>query len=201
MVSKPRILLLGPPGAGKTVIANKITEIFEIPFVKVGAILRDIQPDNKNYQIIKDSMEKGELAPNELVGEVVKESMEKVTDGFVLDGWGRQISDLDVYYPDLDFVIFLDCPKDMCKERILNRVVCRIDNSIYSFSDTVCSLCGGNLEKRSDDTDETFNNRWRVFEEKTMKVVDYFSEKGLLRKIDASKSIPEIVSQIKEAIC
>ena len=162
MVSKPRILLLGPPGAGKTVIANKITEIFEIPFVKAGAILRDIQPDNKNYQIIKDSMEKGELAPNELVGEVVKESMKKVTDGFVLDGWGRQISDLDVYNPDLDFVIFLDCPKDMCKERILNRVVCRIDNSIYSFSDTVCSLCGGNLEKRSDDTDETFNNRWWV---------------------------------------
>ncbi|NBO17347.1 MAG: nucleoside monophosphate kinase [Proteobacteria bacterium] len=200
MDSKPKILLLGPPGAGKTVIANKITELYNIPFVKVGAILRDLNPQNKNYSVIMDSMNKGELAPNELVAEVVKEEVIKYNDGFVLDGWGRQISDLDLYQPNFDYVIYLDCPKEICKDRILNRVVCRIDNSIYSFSETVCSLCGGNLEKRNDDTEETFNNRWGVYENKTKEVIEYFKNKGILIKVDASMSIPEIVTQIKDSI-
>lgn len=198
MVSKPKLLLIGPPGAGKTVIANKITEEFGIPFVKVGAILRDLDSKNPNYSIIRNSMEKGLLAPNDIVGEIVRNEMSKFDDGFVLDGWGRQLSDLDVYFPEIDYVVYLDCPKRICKERILNRVVCRIDNSIYSYSDTVCSLCGGDLEKRSDDTEETFKSRWEVFEEKTLPVIEYFQNQNKLIKIDASKSIPEIITSLKE---
>lgn len=200
MGSSPKILLVGPPGAGKTVIANKISEIYNIPFIKVGSLLRDLSPENKNYELIKQAMEKGDLAPNNLVAEVVKEAVEKVENGFVLDGWLRQLSDLDEYDPKIDKVLFLNCPKEICKERILNRVICRIDKTIYSYSDTVCSLCGGELEKRSDDTDETFENRWHVYEEKTMKVLDYFKNKNQLIDIDASKSIPEIVEKIKKSI-
>ncbi len=201
MVSKqPRILLIGPPGAGKTVIANKISEMFEIPFIKVGSLLREISPENKYYEIINNSMSKGELAPNNIVAQVVKDEVEKSKTGFVLDGWLRQLSDLTEFDPQVDHVIYLECPKETCKERILNRVVCRIDSSIYSFSDTVCSLCGGELEKRGDDTDETFENRWEIFETKTLPVLTYFKDRNELIKIDASKSIPEITEEIKNLL-
>ena len=167
-----RLLLIGPPGAGKTVIANKLTELLNIPFIKTGSLLREIPESDKNFQQIQTAMAKGELAPNQIVGDVVKNEVNKYPNGFILDGWLRQISDLEVFDPKLDKVIFLDCPKEVCEERILNRVVCRIHGSIYSFSSEVCSLCNGILEKRSDDTKETFEHRWSVFDNQTKPVIE-----------------------------
>jgi len=195
-----KLLLIGPPGAGKTVIANKLTEVLSIPFIKTGSLLRDIPVSDPNYKILQEFMSKGELAPNEIVGSVVKNEVEKFPEGFILDGWLRQVSDLEVFDPKLDKVIFLDCPKEVCEDRILNRVVCRIHGSMYSFSEEVCHLCGGVLEKRSDDTKETFENRWDVFEKQTKPVIEMFENQGKLIKIDASKSIPEIIFGIQEAL-
>jgi adenylate kinase len=195
-----RLLLIGPPGAGKTVIANKLTELLNIPFIKTGSLLREIPESDKNFQQIQTAMAKGELAPNQIVGDVVKNEVNKYPNGFILDGWLRQISDLEVFDPKLDKVIFLDCPKEVCEERILNRVVCRIHGSIYSFSSEVCSLCNGILEKRSDDTKETFEHRWSVFDNQTKPVIEYFEKQGKILKVDASKSIPEIIENIKNQL-
>jgi len=195
-----RLLLIGPPGAGKTVIANKLTEVLEVPFIKTGSLLRDIPESDPNYKILQTYMSKGELAPNEIVGQVVKSEVVKYPNGFILDGWLRQESDLNVFDPQLDNVIFLDCPKEICEERILNRVICRIHGSMYSYSKEVCHLCGGVLEKRSDDTKETFENRWHVFEIQTKPVIEMFQKQGKLIRIDAAKSIPEIVDAIKRGL-
>lgn len=193
-----KLLLIGPPGSGKTVIANKLSELFSIPFIKTGSLLRELDSSNKNFSIIKSSMEKGELAPNSAVAEILKAEIEKYPNGFALDGWMRQLSDKDFLEIDFDKVIFLDCPKEVCKDRILNRVVCRVHGSIYSFSEEVCSLCKGNLEKRSDDTEETFENRWKVYENLTLPVIEYYKNKGKLFVVDATKSIPEIGEKLKE---
>jgi len=195
-----KILLIGPPGAGKTVIANKISEEFKIPFIKTGSLLRDLPKTDPNYKMIHESMDSGKLAPNKLVGDIVSKEVSRYPNGFVLDGWMRQLSDKEVFNPELDFVIFLNCPKESCKDRILNRVVCEIHNIVYSYSEKVCALCGGNLSKRSDDTVETFENRWKVFEELTLPVIEYYKSKNLLLNIDASKSIPEIMNEIKKGL-
>lgn len=191
-----KLLLIGPPGSGKTVVANKISEIFNIPFVKTGSLLREINQDNKNFKIIKESMEKGLLAPNNIVAEILEDNLKNYTSGYVLDGWMRQLSDRDFLDIPFDKVIFLNAPKEVCKDRVLNRVICRVHGSIYSFAEEVCSMCGGNLEKRSDDTDETFENRWSVYEKLTLPVIYYYKELGVLFEVDASKSIPEIVERL-----
>lgn len=195
-----KILLIGPPGAGKTVIANKISDKFKIPFIKTGSLLRELPQSDPNYKLIHESMDLGKLAPNNLVGEVVSKEVAKYPDGFVLDGWMRQLSDKDIFNPELDYVLYLNCPKESCKERILNRVVCEIHNIVYSYSETVCSLCGGQLSKRTDDTEETFENRWRVFEELTLPVIEYYKNQNLLINIDASKAIPEIMDEISKEL-
>jgi adenylate kinase len=190
------LLLIGPPGAGKTVIANKISEYYSIPFIKTGSLLRDISQENPNYEVISSAMEKGELAPNSIVAKVVSEEVAKNSDGFVLDGWMRQLSDKDQFNPNLDKVIFLNCPKNISEDRILNRVICRIHGSVYSYSDQVCHLCGGLLEKRNDDTPQTFESRWSIYEELTIPVIEYYKNLNLLLEVDASKSIPDIMSDV-----
>ncbi len=194
------LLLIGPPGAGKTVIANKISEYYSIPFIKTGSLLRGINKDNPNYEVITAAMEKGELAPNSIVAKVVSDEVTKYPDGFVLDGWMRQLSDKDQFNPDLDKVIFLNCPKNISEDRILNRVICRIHGSVYSYSDQVCHLCGGSLEKRSDDTKLTFENRWSIYEKLTQPVIHYYKNLNLILEVDASKSIPEIMESIVKGL-
>lgn len=192
-----KLLLIGPPGSGKTVIANKISEIFNIPFIKTGSLLRDLSLDSKNYPVIKSAMEKGELAPPSMVAEVLKEELLRHKGGFVLDGWMRQLSDKDFLEVDFDKVIFLNASKDTCKDRVLNRVICRINGSVYSYTSEVCSLCGGELEKRTDDTEETFENRWKVYENLTLPVISYYKNLGIIFEVDASRSIPEITERLK----
>jgi adenylate kinase len=194
------LLLIGPPGAGKTVIANKISEYYSIPFIKTGSLLRGINKDNPNYEVITAAMEKGELAPNSIVAKVVSDEVSKYPDGFVLDGWMRQLSDKDQFNPDLDKVIFLNCPKNISEDRILNRVICRIHGSVFSYSDQVCHLCGGSLEKRSDDTKLTFENRWSVYEKLTLPVIHYYKNLNLILEVDASKSLPEIMESIVKGL-
>jgi adenylate kinase len=195
-----RILLIGPPGAGKTVIATKLSENYQIPFIKTGSLLRDLKSDNPNFNVINEAMKKGVLAPNNIIAQIVKEEVLKYPDGYVLDGWMRQLSDGDFFEPELDLVLFLNCPLNVCRERVLNRVVCLVHNTIYSFSDEVCHLCGGKLEKRSDDTEETFNNRWKVYETKTLPVIDYYREKKLLVEVDVNRDIPSIVEEIDKIL-
>lgn len=190
------LLLIGPPGAGKTVIANKISEYYSIPFIKTGSLLRDLPKESPNFEVINSAMVKGELAPNSIVAKIVSEEVAKYPTGYVLDGWMRQLSDKDAFEPNIDKVIFLNCSKEVCADRILNRVVCRIHGSIYSYSDQVCHLCGGSLEKRSDDTKETFENRWSVYEKLTQPVINYYKNLNLILEVDASKSIPEIMENI-----
>lgn len=192
-----KLLLIGPPGAGKTVMANKITQDLGLPFIKTGSLLRELPETDPDFATLQEAMLKGVLAPNEIVGRIVRKEVEKHPQGFILDGWLRQLIDFDVYDPNLDKVFFLDCPKEICESRVLNRVVCRIHGDLYSFSSEVCSLCKGKLEKRNDDTKETFEKRWQVYEEKTIPVIQLFEKMGKIIYVDASKSIPEVLEQIK----
>lgn len=195
-----KILLIGPPGAGKTVIADKISRKFNIPFVKVGSLLRDLPTSHRYYQVIQEAMSKGVLSPNHIVASITKEEVEKFPGGYVMDGWLRQLSDLDEYDPKVDYVFFLDCPKEESWKRISNRLICKIDSSIHSFSDQVCQLCGGELERRIDDNKQVFEERWKVYEEKTTPVLEYFQKEGNLKRIDAGKDILSVLDQVYSLI-
>jgi adenylate kinase len=195
-----KILLIGPPGAGKTVIAEKVSQHFNLPFIKVGSLLRDLKPDNQYYGIIQDAMSKGVLSPNHIVAAIVKDEADKYPQGYIMDGWVRQMTDLEQYDPLVDAVFYMECSKDNSFERIHNRSVCKIDNSIYSFSDKVCSLCGGELAKRPDDNSQVFDQRWKVYEEKTLPVIEYYKKQGKIKTIDADLDILSVLDQVYKLI-
>lgn len=195
-----KILLIGPPGAGKTVLATKLSEIYEVPFIKTGSLLRELKPDNKYYQVVNSAMKQGVLAPNTITGKIVEEEVNKFPAGYVLDGWMRQLIDANVFEPKIDVALFLDCPKEVCKDRILNRVICNIHGVYYSFSESVCSLCGGVMEKRTDDSEETFEKRWGIYENLTFPVLDFYRKKGLLKEVNVNRDIPSILMDIEKIL-
>jgi len=195
-----KILLIGPPGAGKTVLATKLSEIYNVPFIKTGSLLRELKPGSKYYEIVNTAMKQGVLAPNTITGKIVEEEVDKFPSGYVLDGWMRQLIDANVFEPKIDVALFLNCPKEVCKDRILNRVICKIHGAYYSFSESVCSLCGGVMEKRSDDSEETFQKRWGIYENLTYPVIDFYRNKGLLKEVDVNRDIPSILQDINSIL-
>ncbi len=211
-----RLILLGPPGAGKGTQASAIVKKYNIPHISTGDIFREnIKMGTELGKKVKEYMDKGLLVPDDIVVSIVKDRILKddCKDGFLLDGFPRTVNqgealdkELSQMNLKLDKVINLDVEKEILIERITGRRICKDCGATYHIKFNppakkgICDNCGGNLYQRDDDTQETVEKRIEVYQQQTKPLIDYYTEKGLILNVDGSKAIDEIFETIVKAL-
>lgn len=207
-----RIVLLGPPGAGKGTQAVRIAEKYEILHISTGDIFRaNVKEGTPLGKKAKEYMDKGLLVPDELVCDLVEDRVSKddCKNGYLLDGFPRtvfQASHFDEYLKKngiaLDSVVDIEVEEDILLPRMIGRRVCRNCGKPYHVTtmppkqEGVCDVCGGEVYQRADDCEETVKNRFKVYQDQTSPLIEYYKGSGLLATIDGSKPMDEVFENI-----
>lgn len=207
-----RLVILGPPGAGKGTQAKKIVERYNIPHISTGDILREhISKGTELGKKAKGYMDQGTLVPDELVVNLIQERITRddCKDGFLLDGFPRTVSqavsldaELDKLDIKLDKVINIDVDMSELVDRATSRRVCPVCGTTYNVKanppkkEGICDIEGAELIIRSDDTEETVSVRIQVYMDQTSPLIDYYKAQGSLFNVDGSKSIDEVAEEI-----
>lgn len=211
-----RIILLGPPGAGKGTQAETLVKNLSIPHISTGDMFRKAMKEGTALGMkAKEYMEAGQLVPDEVTIGIVKERVAQAdcANGFLLDGFPRTVAQaealdniLSEMGTSLDAVISIEVPKENLVGRLTGRRVCRACGATYhvlfnppAIADK-CGNCEGELYQRSDDTEETVMNRLNVYESQTAPLIQYYSQKGILKPIDGDQPIEKVLVKIGESL-
>jgi len=211
-----RLVLLGPPGAGKGTQASAIVKKYNIPHISTGDIFRaNIKEGTSLGKQAKEYMDKGLLVPDDLVVSIVKDRLTKedCQEGFLLDGFPRTVyqaealgAELQSMGIKLDRVINIEADRDILIERAVGRRICKECGATYHIKfnppkvEGVCDLDGSELYQRADDNEETISTRIKVYLEQTQPLIDYYNEKKLILNIDGIQPIDDIFKVIIEAL-
>lgn len=207
-----RLILLGPPGAGKGTQAVSIVKRYNIPHISTGDMFRkNIKEGTDLGKKAKEYMDKGLLVPDDLVVAIVKDRLTEsdCQEGFLLDGFPRTVNQanaLDTELKSLNYelsnVINIDVEKEELIERAVGRRVCKDCGATYHVKfnppkkENICDVCGGELIQRKDDTVETVTKRIEVYLEQTQPLIDYYGKKGILINIDGKQDIDKVFEDI-----
>ena len=211
-----RIILLGPPGAGKGTQAAGIVEKYNIPHISTGDIFRkNIKEGTELGKKAKGFIDQGLLVPDELTVGLVTDriSQPDCKNGFMLDGFPRNVAQaqhLDEYLKEvgisLDKVVNIEVDKDILVGRAVGRRICKSCGATYHVEfnppkvDGVCDVCGGELYQRADDNEETVSKRIQVYLDETKPLVNYYSEEGIIANINGQQSIDKVFADIVNAL-
>jgi adenylate kinase len=211
-----RIILLGPPGAGKGTQAARLAAHFGVPHVSSGDILRFVVAWQTEIGLkAKEYMDAGELVPDELVLELLKIRLAQpdAAEGFVLDGFPRtlpQAESLDKVLAEIgqaiDVVVYFDVPDELIVLRLSARASCPTCGKTYNLlasppkEDMVCDRDGTSLFQRDDDRPEVIANRLAVFRRQTFPLIKYYEERGLVRTVQGAGSKDEVLEMIVKEI-
>ena len=211
-----KIVLFGPPGAGKGTQTAMIEGKYGIPHISTGDIFRkNIKEGTPLGKLAKAYIEAGELVPDELtMGLVLDRISERdCLGGYILDGFPRTILQAEMldrkmmeFNDTIDFVLDIDVKDEILVERMAGRRVCRDCGETYHIEHLpprihgVCNICKGELIVRKDDEAETVLNRLTVYREKTEPLVEYYRKKGLLVTIDGEEDRMAVFRRIEEVL-
>ncbi len=171
-----KILLVSPQGSGKSTQALFLSTQFNIPNISTGDIFRKLSSeDSELAKKVKEILESGSLVDDETTAEIAKKRLEEkdCQNGFVLDGYPRNIIQAQTFDPGFDKVLYLNVPRQQVFERLLSR-------------------------KRDDDTPELINKRLDLYYEQTAPLVEYYRNKGILVEINGERSVQEVQNEIKK---
>lgn len=207
-----RVILLGPPGAGKGTQATRISKKYGIPHISTGDIFRaNVKEGTPLGSKAKTYMDQGLLVPDELVCDLVEDRISKddCENGYLLDGFPRtvfQAQHFDAYLQKnqqvITIVFDLEVTEDILLKRMIGRRVCKNCGKTYHITNMppqkegVCDVCGGEVYQRADDSEETVRNRFRVYTEQTSPLTEYYEKTGKLIPLDATKDPDEVFAKV-----
>lgn len=208
-----KIIMLGAPGAGKGTQAKRIAEAYGIPHISTGDIFRaNIKEGTELGKKAKTYMDQGLLVPDELVVDLVVDRVGKddAEKGYVLDGFPRTIPQAEALdgalaklNENVDFAIDVDVPDENIVNRMGGRRACVSCGATYHLEyaptkkEGICDSCGSELILRDDDKPETVKKRLDVYHEQTQPLIDYYTKKGILKRVDGTKNMEDVFSDIK----
>jgi len=211
-----RLILLGPPGAGKGTQAKLLMDRFAIPQVSTGDMLRAaVKAGSRLGQEAKQYMDRGALVPDAVIIGLVRERLMQPDcgDGYILDGFPRTLAQaealektLAALRTSLDHVLSLEVPTEELVLRIAGRRTCKSCGAMYhvhfspSHRDGQCDACGGPTYQRDDDQEETVRQRLTVYAEQTAPLISFYEARGLLRRVPGTGEITEIFQRISAAL-
>jgi adenylate kinase len=213
-VSELNLILLGPPGAGKGTQAARLRDDFDLAYIATGELLREHVSEQSDLgKEAKSYMDDGALVPDELVIKMIFDKVEdEGDDGFLLDGFPRNVAQADALNEELEprgrkltAALLVEAPDDVVIERISGRRVCS-NGHVYHLKfdppkhDEVCDQDGKPLSQREDDREEAVRKRLAVYHETTEPLIDYYEERGLLRRFDGTRGVTEVHDHIRATL-
>ena len=198
------ILLISAPGAGKGVTSKYLKEKYNMVHMSIGNLLREESEKNTS---LKEKLANGEFIENNIVYSLFSKFLEdNKGSSFIFEGFPRLMEQVKPFLDILsdiilDKIIFIDIDKDIALKRVTGRLMCKNCNEIYNkyvdnLENNKCKVCGGSLYTRDDDKIETYENRYKLFKEKTMPVVEYLSDKYDIYTVSNNGTFDEMKSQI-----
>ncbi|MBG0827746.1 adenylate kinase [Planomonospora sp. ID67723] len=210
-----RLVLVGPPGAGKGTQAQFIASNLSIPKISTGDIFRaNVSGGTELGKLAKEYMDRGDLVPDEVTIAMVRDrlSEDDAQDGFLLDGFPRNVPQAEIlkkmlaeFGVALDIVLELVVDEDEVVRRLAGRRTCSQCGRIWHVDfddkkDDICDACGGSLYQRDDDKEETVRRRLEVYQEQTAPLVSYYAEEKLLVGVDAAGPVEEVTQRAMDAL-
>lgn len=205
-----KMVMLGPPGAGKGTQAQKLSKKLGLVHLSMGDLLRKaVSEGNSLGQRAKSFMDKGKLVPDSIILEILGREIDEKKDNFILDGFPRnltQAKELDEVLQrkgrELDFVINLEIDNASIIKRLTGRLICPGCGEIYHIdkisSQKICQSCGIKLYQRPDDDENVIKNRLQVYITHTHPLIDYYKKKEILYQILGKGSPEEVFERIKK---
>jgi adenylate kinase len=212
-----RIVLVGPPGAGKGTQAAFLAKNLSIPHISTGDLFRaNISQGTELGRRAKSYMDAGQLVPDEVTIGMARDRMQQpdAAGGFLLDGFPRNVDQAEALDEMLregdmkiDAVLDLEVPEEEVVKRIAGRWICR-NESAHVFHVTynppaaegVCDACGGELYQRDDDREDTVRRRLEVYHTQTEPIIDYYKAQGLVTTVSAMGKVADVTKRAMSAL-
>ena len=211
-----KIIMLGAPGAGKGTQAKMIAEKYSVPHISTGDIFRaNIKNGTELGMEAKKYMDQGLLVPDELTVKILLDRVanDDCKNGYVLDGFPRTIPQAQVLDKALtelgdkiDYAINVEVPDENIIKRMGGRRACLTCGATYHIehvppkTEGICDACGKELVLRDDDKPETVKKRLRVYHEQTQPLIDYYTEKGVLKSVDGTQDVADVFQSILDVL-
>jgi adenylate kinase len=209
-----RIVLLGPPGAGKGTQARRLVDRFGLSLIATGDIFRwNVQEGTELGHRAKGYLDAGELVPDDVTIDMVMAAIDRTPGGFILDGFPRNVpqaesleNELAKRARPLSAALAFILEEEEAVKRIAGRRTCANCQTPYNVffnaprAEGVCDVCGGPLVQRTDESEETVRRRFEVYRESTAPLLKFYSERGLLREVDATGSEDQVTERAVAAL-